>query len=174
MGEKTAYVEVGGHDELGRWNLPAEEGYFQYQGVYYYPKFQKEKIPVLLNQDYEKIIIDFGDEYQMFRDEILRCDVKIFFLNLNPWQYFAAEKLLNELEKAEWGNITPIFASVAAVEKEKKRAEHMFGIRIEQIPIINNPLCVEMIQFSCLEQILRFPAAKKRRKRLRMHTVKNR
>lgn len=90
-GEKTACLELNRLGSFRHWKAVNEKNYFTDAGISYYPDVQKDKIPILLNRDYDKIIMDVGDAYIEFREELLRCDQKIVLLNLNPWQEFAAE-----------------------------------------------------------------------------------
>lgn len=166
LGEKTAYVELSGHGELKDWKETGAEGYFIDQGIYFYPDFPRERIPILLNQDYERIIMDFGENYENYREEILRCHRKVFLLNLNPWQKSVAEKLVGTVQCEEWGGIRPFYASVHAGKTEKKAIEQEFHIHIEEIPVIEQPCCVEADKFGCMNRILEYssvgPEKKKR------------
>lgn len=166
LDEKTAYVELSGHGELKNWKEAGIAGYFSDQEVCFYPDFSREKIPLLLNYGYETVILDFGEAYESYREEILRCHRKIFLLNLNPWQKSAAEKMVDTVQGENWGNIHPYYASVHAGTTEKKAVETEFGIHIDEIPVIQNPRCVEAELFSCMNQILDrrdFATAKKKR-----------
>lgn len=154
LGEKTAYVELGGHSEMMYWKKTNEPGFFTDLGVHYYPDFRREQIPVLLNRDYEKIIMDFGDAYLSFREELLRCDRKIFLLNMNPWQEFAARKLVNTVKGELWGGISPVYGAVKAVKHVKKTVEKENRIRVAEIPLIENPRCVRSEHFSCMDFLL--------------------
>ena len=80
LGEKTAYLELCGHGEVSHWKETNPKGYFTDIKIDYYPDLKREQIPILLNHPYEKIIMDFGDAYLNFREELLRCDGKIFLL----------------------------------------------------------------------------------------------
>lgn len=167
LNEKTAYLELFGQEEMSRWKEKNENGYFVDQKVFYYPEFDREQIPILLNRNYEKIIMDFGDAYIQFREEILRCDRKIFLLNLNPWQKFAAEKMVNIVQNKYWGDIEPVYMSVNAQPAEKEKMEKEFGIEITEVPFIKNPRLVMSEEFSCMDFILgSFAASKKRKKPL--------
>lgn len=167
QGEKTAYLELGGHGEIAHWKKKNEKGYFTDLGIHYYPDFKREQIPILLNQEYEKIIMDFGDAYLSFREELLRCDKKVFLLNLNPWQEFAAKKLLDNLQNKDWGGIRPLYAGVNVQKTQIQNVEKNYKIQIMKIPIIENPKCIQTEEFSCMDFILEDAAAKiKRRKSL--------
>ena len=166
LGEKTACVELSGHGELKKWKEAGTAGYFSDHQVCYYPDFPREKIPILLNQGYETVILDFGEAYERYREEILRCHRKIFLLNLNPWQKSAAEKMIGTVQGENWGKIQPYYASVLAGTTEKKAVEKEFKIHIDAVPIIKNPRCVEAELFSYMDHALDrtdFATAKKKR-----------
>lgn len=169
LGKKTACVEIGGHGQLSQWKKAGSEGYFKDQEVYYYPDFSKERIPVLLNMDYERIILDFGDSYINCREEIMRCDSKIFLLNLNPWQEFAARYLVRTVQTELWGGIQPIYGAVHASPKIRKTVEKILQIKVEEIPFIQDPCCVAGNMFSKLNLLLGATTTK-REKKLRIPT----
>ena len=80
LGETTAYLELNQRDEIKYWKEVNKEGYFLEKGVHYYPKIRKERIPLLMNQNYDRIIFNIGTCYVECREEILRCEQKIFLL----------------------------------------------------------------------------------------------
>ena len=139
LGEKTACLELNRHGELRHWKAVNEKNYFTDAGISYYPDVQKDKIPILLNRDYDKIIMDVGDAYIEFREELLRCDQKIVLLNLNPWQEFAAERLI---------------AGVFIEDAIRKKFEKTYGIQMLKIPWIPDPRCIHTEDFSCMEYLL--------------------
>ncbi|MCM1258160.1 MAG: hypothetical protein NC307_09950 [Roseburia sp.] len=138
-------------------------GFFEEKRVHYYPSVKKEDIPIILNRDYEKMIFDFGEKYLLFREEILRCDQKIFLLNLNLWQKFAAERLLLELKEQDWGGVVPLFASNFASERVKSQIEKEFRIQIMEITGIPDAFAVPAGSFSMMNRLLaeNIPAKKK-------------
>ena len=152
--EKSAYIEAGGQGELTRWKTPGKSGYFTEKGVHFYPNVKREDIPILLNRDYKRLIFDFGEKYLFFREEILRCDRKIFLLNISPWQKFTAEKLVRELAEEEWGKVMPLFASAFASPKEKSKIEEAFHIHIMEINGICNAFAISGKSFSMMNQLL--------------------
>lgn len=167
LGQKTAYLELDGHGEIAHWKETNKQGYFTVNGVHYYPNVKRDQIPILLNYDYEWIFMDFGDEYRLFREDLLRCDRKIFLLNLNPWQEFYAKEMLRAVLQKNWGGIQPVYAGVKMQYEEKKRMEREFGIMVTQIPLILNPNCVMAEQFSFFDAMLgRFAAGRKRKRSL--------
>ena len=167
LGENTAYLELCGHGEITHWKETKGNDYFSDSGVHYYPDFRKEDIPILLNLEYERIIMDFGDAYVSFREEILRCDRKVFLLNLNPWQKFAAEKMADTIQNKNWGGIQPLYASVNAQKDVKEEMEKKYKIQVTDIFSIPNPKRIRTESFSCMDFILGYSNANtKRRKSL--------
>lgn len=164
--EAAAYLELFGHGQMAHWKNTNEIGYFTEHKIHYYPDVCREEIPILLNRGYEKIIMDFGDAYEEFRGEILRCDRKIFLLNLNPWQEFSAGKMVKTLKKDDWGGIEPLYASANAVDCIQEKIEKEYGIKVNEIPAIPNPRHIGSEYFTCLDAIFGCPAVKKKRKKL--------
>lgn len=165
LNEKTAYLELIGHGEISHWKEKNESGYFVDYNIHYYPDFKREQIPILLNRDYERIIMDFGDGYNDFREEILRCDKKIFLLNLNPWQKYAAEKMVNTVQDEHWGDIQPVYMSMNAQKTEKEAIEKKFKIRITKLSLIQNPRSIRSEEFSFMDSIMGYAAVNTKRKR---------
>ncbi len=168
LGEKTACLELGGHGELANWKMAEEEGYFTDQKIHYYPDVKKEQIPIILNRGYERIIMDFGDAYVSFREELLRCDRKVMLLNLNPWQEFAARRMLDAMGRKDWGNIKPLYAGRNAQKACKKTLEREYGVTILEIPLIPEPGRIRADEFSCMDLILGRAAGKNKRRKSRM------
>lgn len=163
LGEKTAYLELCGHGEISHWKEANPKGYFTDLKIDYYPDLKREQIPILMNHPYEKIIMDFGEAYLHFREELLRCDRKIFLLNLNPWQKFAAEKMIRVTEEDHWGGIAPFYGSVHAQKDIKKKLEKKYGIEITDIPPLPNPRSVPAEMFPGMDFVLGNPIARKKR-----------
>ena len=160
-------MELDGHGQIAHWKEANEQGYFIVNEVHYYPDVKREQIPILLNQKYENIIIDFGDEYRRFREDLLHCDRKIFVMNLNPWQEFAAQEMVCAVAQKNWGGMKPIYAGVNIQHAEKKLIERNCHITIMDIPPIPNPKCIGEEQFSFFDRILgRFAANRKRKRSL--------
>ena len=165
LGEKTAYLELCGHGELSHWKEINRNGYFTDLKIDYYPDLKREEIPILMNRQYEKMIMDFGDAYLNFREELLRCDLKIFLLNLNPWQKFAAEKMIHATEEERWGKIEPFYISVNAQKDVKKKVEKKYAIEIMDLPLMLNPRSIPAEMFPCMDSILGSSIARKKRKK---------
>lgn len=153
-----------GHGQLSQWKKANDEGYFMEQGIYYYPDFGKDKIPMLLNMEFDKIIMDFGDAYLSYREEIMRCDRKIFLLSLNPWQNFAAKYLVRTVKNEEWGGIQPVFGAVAASEGIKREVEREYQIHIRHVPVLPEPCCIPGSAFADLGALLSSASVQKEKK----------
>lgn len=167
LGEKTAYLEICGHGEISHWKELRQTECFTDRGVDYYPDLKREEIPILMNCRYENLILDFGDAYLSFREELLRCGRKVFLLNLNYWQKFAAEKMICAANEERWGGIEPFYMSVNAQKDIKKKVEKKYAIEIMEAPLLMNPRSVPADLFPCMDSVLGNPVAgKKQRKSL--------
>lgn len=136
------------------------------QGVDYYLGIADKQIPLLYNQHYEWLLFDYGDEYLTYREEFLRCDIKIVVLNLSAWHRHSSEKLMHVLKGQEWGAIHPQYVCTFFEEKEKREFEKAFGEKVIDIPIFHHPFCIEKEQFELMGKLLTKAAAKKRIRRL--------
>lgn len=168
LGEKAAYLELNGSGEIGLWKEAREKGYFTDLSVHYYPNFKKEEIPVILNRDYDRIIMDFGENYAGFREELLRCDRKVFLLSLNFWQKPAAQKLAGALQGERWAGIRPLYAGTGAQEPVKREIEKEYGIRVSELPFIKDPRRIRTEEFACMDLVLGRSVAKTKRKKMRI------
>lgn len=168
LGEKTAYIEASGHGEMSHWKNPGEMGYFTEKRVHYYPDVKRKDIPIILNRDYERVFFDFGEKYLLYREEILRCDIKIFLINLNIWQIFAAKKMLKELKEPEWGGLEPLIASAFVFPKEKQKIEKEFHISIIEIPKIPDSFAIPGRLFAIMKQLLAYTVTEKKKRSLKL------
>lgn len=156
---------MNGHKEIVHWKNTCEDGYFLDLGIHYYPNVKKEEIPIILNRDYDRIIIDFGDAYEGCREDLLRCGRKVFLLNLSRWQKNEAEIMINTAQRKDWGGIQPVYASVNFQKEVKREVEKEYGIQIEQIPFLPDPMRIRANDFACMDFILGRSAAKAKRKK---------
>ena len=163
LGENTACLELGRQGEFAYWKTASPKGYFKDSGIDYYPGMKMEHIPTLLNCGYETIIMDFGNDYQNCFGEILRCDRKIILLNLNPWQEFAAKKLVQAVQSEKWGNTVPVYAGIHLHEPIKKALEKEFQISIVKLPFIPDPTRINPEAFPSLDYLLCYNAANYKR-----------
>ena len=166
LNERTAYLELDGHGEMRHWKETDETGRFKDSGIDYFPDCAREDIPILWNRDYDKIIMDFGNAYIRFREELLRCDRRVFLLNLNPWQTFAARNMVSAVMGREWGGIMPLYVSVNAQRKEKRAIEKEFQISVTDLPVLSNPKRVRSDEFPCMDFLIGGPAAGLNKRRL--------
>lgn len=165
LGKKTACLELNGHGEMRRWKEAKEGGYFEDGGIQYYPDVKEEQIPILLNRAYDTILMDFGDAYEQFRMEMLRCERKVFLLNLNPWQTFAAEQMICAVKEERWGGIQPFYAGMHMQKAIREALEQKYSIKIAEVPFLPDARSIPADAFSCLDAVLgRQPAATKRKK----------
>ena len=162
--ERAACPELGASKELARWKEAGKDGCFKEKGVSYYPNVKREQIPILLNRSYEKILMDFSDDYSGYREELLRCGRKIFLLNLNPWQAYAARELLEEIQSDKWGNIRPVFASLNPQKMVKNAIEQEFKIQVISLPLIPDPFRIRPETFACMDFLSGGLAAKYKRR----------
>lgn len=167
LGERTACLELGGHGEWTHWKAVNQKGYFTDAKIDYYPCLTEDKIPTLLNCGYEKLIMDFGDEYKKYYGELLRCDRKIILLNLNPWQEFAARKIVQAVQNGQWGNAMPVYASVHAQESVKRALEKELKISVIKLPAIPDPMHILPEEFPCMDFILGRGAMNYKRRKTR-------
>ncbi len=153
---------------MSHWKSAGEMGYFTEKGVHYYPDVKRRDIPIILNRDYQRVIFDFGEKYLLYREEILRCDIKIFLMNLNIWQIFAAKKMLRELKEPEWGEVEPLFASAFASPKEKQKIEKEFHVSVTEITNIPDSFAIPGSLFATMNRLLAYTVSEKKKRSLKL------
>lgn len=163
LGETTAYLELNQRDEIKYWKEVNKEGYFLEKGVHYYPKIRKERIPLLMNQNYDRIIFNIGTCYVEYREEILRCEQKIFLLAARTWQKYDTDKLLAELKGSSWGGFEPILTIGKEGESVRRNMEKDYGITLHPFPDIENVEKIKAEEFQKLHFFLDHPLQIKRK-----------
>lgn len=107
---------------------------FKILEVSYLKKAGKEALSECMNQGYETIIIDFGNDLEQAREEFRCCDRKFLLGALCEWRLEAFAELIlrKKREDGRW-ELLCAFGSPEA-EKEFKRRLHVFLRRIPDLP----------------------------------------
>ncbi len=135
MRKRVAYIDMSGVDDssvtvTGEWARCDRANV--YKGVAYYDRGDTEAILDAFNEEYDHIIIDFGNGRVKYMKEFMRCDVKIVVGLVTPWKLQFFESYLHDNEevvgKGRWR-----FVFNLATEHEAKKLRGRYRIKAVNI-----------------------------------------
>jgi len=145
LGKKTALLEVNNHDDLNilqtAYQWSAEDNHsFSFGYITCYKKVTKKLLVELLNDNYERFILDFGWDLSNNRDEFLRCTTKIIVGSHAVWNLYKLKQFIKSVEHIR-GNETWLYLIPGGEEKaisllRKELNRHIYGIPLERDPIM--------------------------------------
>lgn len=101
---------------------------FKYKDVTYSCVKDSDKLIDLFNEDYEHIVIDFGNRLGNHIKEFLRCDIKLVVGLVSPWKIKSFEQYLrNNEETVKKGKWRYIFNLASDMKVRKLRTK--YGIK---------------------------------------------
>lgn len=101
---------------------------FKLLEVFYVKRAGQEELLECINQGFDSVVIDFGNDYYSVREEFLRCGRKVLLGSLCEWQAEAFIDLLVQEKNWEgrWTILT-VFGSEEAAAELKKRMHISVG-----------------------------------------------
>lgn len=155
LGKKTALLECNSHHDMNlieeTYEWCKEEGQvYSFRNITFYKDVSTSvlanRIPELMNDDYECLILDFGTDFISNRQEFLRCGKKIIIGGSAPWEQIKVEKfhhLVSNIKGYEhW-----IFLFPRADSKILARIRSGIGSRVYSVP--NNPDPIIPTKYTC-------------------------
>ncbi len=141
--KKTAYLECNRHQDMSLiekaygWQKE-EDGKFSYGRITCYKNVVMKRIPEILGEAYEYVILDFGAEFAENREEFLRCTKKLILCGSAEWNLskllqFAMAHEENRGNEA-WHYFIP-FAKASVTARMKKEIKR----RVSVVPFIEEP-----------------------------------
>lgn len=103
LGRKTALLECNNHRDLElvqeayEWSR-SELHSFSFHKISCYKEVFPERIPDIYGEEYECLILDFGDEFQKSREEFLRCTTKIVIGGAAEWELLKLHRFVQEAD----------------------------------------------------------------------------
>lgn len=143
LARKTAFVECSSHKDMElmqkvyEWNSEEDET-FHFRNITCYKNVNPKRIADILGEDYEYVVIDFGSDLSVNREEFLRCSLKAVVGGRSEWDVL---KLLTFISSHEtlrcsdtWHYLIPQAADrmVTRLKKETHR-------RIWAVPYTEEP-----------------------------------
>lgn len=151
FGEETAFIECNSHrdmkslEEIYEWSCK-ESNTFSFSNINFFKEVNPERIPEILCDDYENIIIDFGSDFIMNREEFLRCEKKIIIGGLAPWNQKKVTDFWDMVRKVK-GNENWICLIPHADPKTLKRMQYELKRDVFSVPY--NPDPIKPIKDTC-------------------------
>lgn len=157
---RTAAVEVGKTSDFeeieemyfgGRDRIASGKGFNLYD-VDYYHVDDISGIGWIYGEGYDCVVVDFGNQYEQYMKELVRCSMKIVLGSVNMWRYDQYLKLCTYLEGVtgsdRWFHI--IGGDGDDVKKHLKR----FGLSGVQRVSIETPYIIGNKQLEFFQRIL--------------------
>lgn len=141
LSQNHAFEELGGSDEV-----------FERKGVTYYPNWLHQRLPEVLKEDYEVIILDLGSVYYRIRAELSRCNEKLILGSSAPWRSREYCNFVLEEMGEERAAKATVYLTNPGIEKDKKEIKRKICRPVYQIPFLPNPFCIEKSQYGFFER----------------------
>lgn len=144
LGRKTAYAECNGHQDFWlfqqayqwRWE---EEHVFSFGNITFYRNVTAERIPSLLGENYDVIILDFGYDLNANREEFGRCDKKLVLGGCTEWNLCKLgsfiENVLGIKGNETWNYLLPFAGKKTIQFMQQKYNRKFYPIPLESDPL---------------------------------------
>lgn len=119
----------------------------------YYKNINQEEMPDLLNEPYDYMIIDFGSEYELKKEEFKRCKRKFIIGSFCEWKLSSYTQFLKATSE-ETGREHWEFFSIMGDEKLRKELEKKYRIRIHPVPFEESAFSIDKKNLSFFKYIL--------------------
>lgn len=119
----------------------SEKNYFSVLDVDYYKCSGPEKLLFCMSEGYDRIIIDFGDDFFKQKIEFLRCDKKHVIAALSEWQIEGFLEFVREM-KAEAGYKSWNYVVSFGSEETRRQIKKKLKLPIRRIPLSEDPFAL--------------------------------
>lgn len=120
----------------------------------YYPNVACERVPLLLNQGYEYLILDLGSRPEAKKSEFLRCDIKLVLGSLAPWKVSHYKNFLKEYCCGDQSGQCIFYFVQSGSHKTTSAFSKAYHISMQNVPFIKNPFQIEKELFSFLQNVV--------------------
>lgn len=144
LGKRTAFLECNCHHDLAlvqkayEWSRE-EADTFTFHKITFYKDVIPARLPELLNEEYECLILDFGTDFTSNRNEFLRCETKIIMAGSAPWEQEKLSDFLHSIQSIR-GSESWHFLTVHAQRRDLLRLNKRTERNIYSIPYNPNPM----------------------------------
>lgn len=160
LGKRTAFLECNNHHDMcliqssyeWSWNDDVSFGFHQ---ITCYKEVTNTRIAEILNEDYECIILDFGDDFQLQREEFLRCGTKVIIGGRSEWekqkliQFAVSKEIIRGSSK--WLYLIPL-----ASDQDTFRMKCKMDRKIWPVPFTKEPTTPSKKTNLLFHQLLNF------------------
>ncbi len=143
LGKKTAYLECNQHHDMTliykayEWTTKEDDS-FSFHQVTCIKEVSKERLPQILADDYECIIIDFGTNFDANREEFMRCYRKIIVGGRSEWDLQKLTQFADN-KKTIRGSDTWLYFIPQANNKRIRKIRNEGVKRVYAVPVISEP-----------------------------------
>lgn len=124
---------------------------FRLNGVDYYPRQSENQLAAIFQKGYDYIILDLGSEWELNKNELLRCNIGCVVGSLSEWKIFQFERCINILEQLE---VREDFRFVTAfgLQRLKKSIEKKYHIHVDTVPFEPTPFVLHKETFAFFDK----------------------
>lgn len=144
LGRRTAFAECNGHQDFGRlqqayqWSRE-EELIFSFGNITFHKNVTADRIPSLLGENYDDIILDFGYDLYTNREEFRRCDRKLVLGGWTEWNLRKlgsfTENVLAIKGNEDWSYLLPFAGKKTIQYMQQKYNRKFYTIPLEPDPL---------------------------------------
>lgn len=143
LGKKTAYLECNGHHDMlliqkaYEWGRE-DQSSFSFRQVTCYKEVTPKNISEIFSEDYECFLLDLGTELTAFREEFLRCSMKIVIGGRSEWDLWKLAHF-SEMAQSIRGSKVWLYFIPQANDKIVKRIKKEVTQQVWAVPANGNP-----------------------------------
>lgn len=143
LGKKTAFLECNHHRDMGliqnayEWNNQGETG-FSFHRITCFKEVEADRIPEILGEEYECIILDFGTDLTLQQEELLRCTTKIVVGGQSVWDIHKLKEFIMNAEKLR-GSEHWLYYLPRADDRTIQRLKKEVKRRVWAVPEVHEP-----------------------------------
>lgn len=143
LGKKTAFLECNRHGDMHlieqayEWST-REKDTFSFRRITCYKEVKSEQIPMILGEDYEYVILDFGIDLASNQDELLRCSTKIVVGGPSEWDVLKLKEFIGNAVQIS-GSEHWIYYLVRGKDQTLQRLKKEVKQKIRAVPSIQDP-----------------------------------
>ena len=97
LGEKVAYIELNGTDEIACLSKKKEQKPFSYYGIAMYPSITMRNLETIFSFHFSYFILDMGAWNPNTISTFWRSDLCLIMCSLSPWQKSNREEFMKKL-----------------------------------------------------------------------------
>lgn len=160
---KTAIVEYSGNNDFAKIQEMFEGKSVNYDtfdcykifNLVYYRNVDHEMLAQIKNMNFDNIIIDFGNDYNSKRNELLLCNTKVVVGSLCEWKRPGYMQKMNQI-LSDTGSHKWRYLALFANDKMLDNFMRTYKVNINSIPFEPDPFMIHSNNFNILETIISY------------------